>query len=430
VRYRRSFGRVYLYVAREFTFSFLVSFSFFFFIFFVNQILLLAEDILTKNVGVLDVLRLVLYSLPSIVALSFPFGALVGCLMAIGRLSSDNEIIAFRASGVSLGRLFIPVALLGAAFSVVSFVMNDYFLPLGTINFGRLYRELLYRSPELELEPYSITRYQDSVIITGAVGKGRIDDLVIIERNKNGGDRTILAKSASLKRESGSSGVISLDLNDVFSQSTKEKNSSEYEYTKADGMTYNILLQDIAYSIRSPGPREMSSRDVYADIQKKEQDLAARRKEQNAVVRLTAFELYQTYVSDVVNIAAGSLSPANAQNALEKRRAALVQERNRPVTDRSLQIYSIEFYKKFSIPFACLTFVVFAFPVGLLTRRSGRAVGFGVGLFVSIVYWSLLIGGQTFGMQRPNFSPFLAMWIPNFVILVAGTAFYVVRARR
>jgi len=131
-----------------------------------------------------------------------------------------------------------------------------------------------------------------------------------------------------------------------------------------------------------------------------------------------------------VNIGAGSLSPGNAQNALEKRRAALVEEQNRPVTDRSLQIYSIEFYKKFSIPFACLTFVVFAFPVGLLTRRSGRAVGFGVGLFVSIVYWSLLIAGQTFGMQRPNFSPFLAMWIPNFVILVGGTAFYVVRARR
>jgi lipopolysaccharide export system permease protein len=74
-------------------------------------------------------------------------------------------------------------------------------------------------------------------------------------------------------------------------------------------------------------------------------------------------------------------------------------------------------------------FVFFAFPVGLFTRRSGRAVGFGIGLFVTIVYWGLLFAGQTFGI-RLSFSPFLAMWLPNFVILGAGTLFFALRARQ
>ncbi len=164
---RRRYRISYLYITQEFIFSFLVAFLFFFGIFFVNQLLLLAEDILTRNVPLGAVLRLILYSLPSIVALSFPFGALVGSLMAVGRLVGNNEIQAFQASGVPTGRIFAPIAALGLVLSLGSFVMNDYLLPLGTLNFGRLYRELLYANPELELEPYSIRRYQDSTIITG-----------------------------------------------------------------------------------------------------------------------------------------------------------------------------------------------------------------------------------------------------------------------
>ena len=51
-------------------------------------------------------------------------------------------------------------------------------------------------------------------------------------------------------------------------------------------------------------------------------------------------------------------------------------------------------------------FAFFAFPVGVRARRSGRTVGFAVGLFVAIVYWGLLIAGQTFGV-RMSLSPAL-----------------------
>ena len=88
----------------------------------------------------------------------------------------------------------------------------------------------------------------------------------------------------------------------------------------------------------------------------------------------------------------------------------------------------MEFYKKFSIPFSCLPFILFAFPVGLFTRRSGKTVGFGIGLFISIFYWGLLVAGQTLGI-RSDFSPFLSMWIPNLAILALAAAAFLVRAR-
>ena len=82
---RRVYKQITLYVAREFLLSFSVAFLFFFFVFFVNQMLLMAEQVLTKRVGAWQVFLLVLYSLPAIVALSFPFASLVGALMAVGR---------------------------------------------------------------------------------------------------------------------------------------------------------------------------------------------------------------------------------------------------------------------------------------------------------------------------------------------------------
>lgn len=91
----------------------------------------------------------------------------------------------------------------------------------------------------------------------------------------------------------------------------------------------------------------------------------------------------------------------------------------RPIRDRSLDIYRLEYYKKFSIPAGALAFVFLAFPLGARARKSGRGVGFGVGLLVSLAYWGLLIGGQTLGL-RSQISPFWAMWAPNALVIAAG----------
>lgn len=90
-------------------------------IFFVNQILLLAEDILKKRVPVADVVRLIVYSLPAIIAQSAPFATLVGFLMCLGRIMTENEVLILRASGQNYAVFVIPVLILGLGISVISF---------------------------------------------------------------------------------------------------------------------------------------------------------------------------------------------------------------------------------------------------------------------------------------------------------------------
>ena len=426
----RHYTRITVYLAREFFFSFLVAFLFFFFIFFINQMLLLAEEILTKRVPPLDVMLLIIYSLPSIIALSVPFGSLLGALMTIGRFSSDNEIIAFQASGVPYRRLFTPLLVLGVTLSLLSFVMNDYFLPLGTINFGRLYRELIFSNPELELESFTVKNYQNSIIVTGEVSGREIKDILILDENDRSERRVIAATSARLTQPGGDAGVLSLDLTRVLTQTLAPDAIGDYDYSTSESMQYNILLKDITFNIRNPGPREMSSVDVWDVIQDRRGTLDARRADQRALVDNLRLRLAQEYAYGIERVYNGSTTVGRITEDLTATLAQVSQEAARPIVDRTLQNYELEFHKKFSIPFACLTFIIFAFPVGLMTRRAGRAVGFGIGLLVSTLYWTMLIAGQTLGINNPSLSPALAMWLPNIVILALGGGALLLKVRR
>ncbi len=98
-----------------------------------------------------------------------------------------------------------------------------------------------------------------------------------------------------------------------------------------------------------------------------------------------------------------------------------------PPLDRTLQAYLLEFHRKFASPLSCLVFVVFAFPAGLLARRSGRTLGFALGIVMSGLYWAMLIVSYRFG-ARASFSPLLAMWLPNVVVLAAGTTLLATRS--
>ena len=95
---------VYRHTAREYLLSFVVAFLFFFFIFFINQILLLAQKILIKNVDYSSVLILVLLSIPQFLLYTFPFASLSASSMVIGDLGANNELLAMRSSGISLYR--------------------------------------------------------------------------------------------------------------------------------------------------------------------------------------------------------------------------------------------------------------------------------------------------------------------------------------
>jgi lipopolysaccharide export system permease protein len=405
------------YVAREFAFSFLIAFLFFFVVFFVNQLLLMAEDILSRRAPLRDVLLLLFYSMPSEIAMAFPFASLVGALMAAGRFASDNEMLVFQACGIPARRIFLPFAILGLAFSLVSFVMNDYYLPLGNIEFGKVYRKLIVSTPAVELKPWSVRRYRDVTIVTGAEEKGIIKDILIFDTSEEGRERLISAKRAGISEGADSDDVVALKLDGVLVQILVAKEPDRFEYSSCASMTYSIDLRDAAGIVSSIGPSSMSSVDLSREIGEKQKAFDARRQKREEELAVARAKLEETYEGAEL----GELAWPNAQSRISPSLQDLRAIERSSLADRSLQTYRLEYYKKFAIPFGAFFFVILAFPLGLKARRAGRSVGFGLGLLVAVAYWALLLGGQTFG-TRLGWSPFWSMWAPNAFVLVAGIA--------
>ena len=352
------------YIIKEMLLYFLVCFLFFFLIFFVNQILLMAEDILSKKAPINQVALLILYAQPMIIATAAPFASLVGTLMAMGRLVSDREVLSMNALGISTRSIALPVLAVGVLIAAGSFLTNDILLPAGTIRYHRLYRTILTSTPALELESNSVKRNQNAIVISGTIQNGKMDSLLVIDSDKNGNRRLIASPEALIVNSDNPLVLMTLLMTDATITSIDRADWKKYDVIKASELSYNILLKNlVSLSSSSISPSEMASRDLYKELKKREQQ------------------------SDL----------------------------------KVLNMYKMEFHKKFSIPFGAFFFVIIAFPLGLLTKNNGQSVGFIVGLIIAVLYWAMLIGGQNLSI-RLGYNGTVMMWLPNLVVLSGGLA--------
>ena len=410
---------LFRYLIRDMFFSFFVSFLFFFGVFFVNQLLLMAQEILAKHVPFLQVVMLVFFALPQIVAMSSPFASLMGTLMTIGRMSSDNEVLIILASGLSYKMVFIPAAIVGIIISVVSFFTNDVLLPAGTIQFAKLYRRILVSTPALELEANSVKRFKDTTIVTGPVEGTAIGNILILDRTNDGERRIIMARDAELK-DAGREGL-SLDLSKAFIQSSKEIVRSDYDYAFTDSLRYWVPQSDLIQAISSISPNQMSTTDLRKAIAVKGEELGDRLDKQYAKCLTFALDLED------------SLRKSDSSwNRRENNLEAFVKEYqivDVMKKDRSYALYRFEYHQKYAVPFGAFSFVFLAVSLGLYAKKSGQTVGFIFGMIISCLFWVLLFGGKTAGV-RLGYSPFLTMWLPNIIAISAGSVLFAIRIQR
>ncbi|MBO5123752.1 MAG: LptF/LptG family permease [Spirochaetaceae bacterium] len=362
------------YLIKELLLYFFIAFLFFFMVFFVNQILLMAEDVLKKRVPLMDVVRLMGYSLPFIVAQSAPFATLVGFLMCLGRMMTDNEIMVIRASGKSFLVILVPVLVMGLMISIVSFFVNDYLLPLGTISYNKLYRQILYSDPTIELESNSVKRTEDATLVIGEVTDTMVSDLIFIDMDDRGQMRLIVSGPTEIIN-TGEPGILmnlSMDSSTVCIFDLQEQD--KYTVMNAGETDMNVFASSFFSDSSSTNPREM-----------------------------TSFDLFK-YIKQIT----------------EEGTASTLQ----------MNMYRLEFHKKFSLPFASIFFAMLAMPLAIIFgKHNGMAVGLIIGIFLCVAYWAAMIMGQTFGI-RQGLDGFWTMWLPDFLVGFAGLLFYLRLAKK
>jgi len=95
-----------------------------------------STDLLVNKGGsFFDIGKLFFYLLPSSLILMIPIALLLGVLITFVRLSSDNETVALKVSGLSLYQLTPPVLFLSVMAYLLSTFLVIYALPWGNKGF-------------------------------------------------------------------------------------------------------------------------------------------------------------------------------------------------------------------------------------------------------------------------------------------------------
>ena len=142
-----------IYLLRRFVYYFVVLMAAFVFLFETFTFFELLDDIARHRVPFLIVVDYFRYLAPYLLYQLAPLGALVSVLVTLGIMSKNNEIVAIKASGISMYRLTVPLLLAGLALAVTMIVLDDTYLPYANQRQDALHNLIKGRPPQTYTHP-------------------------------------------------------------------------------------------------------------------------------------------------------------------------------------------------------------------------------------------------------------------------------------
>jgi lipopolysaccharide export system permease protein len=435
----------------------------------LQQIARRLQDLIGKGLPWTVVAEFFALTIPFIVAMTLSMAVLVAVLYTVSRLSTDHEITAMRAGGVSLGQIMRPLLAAGAAIALVAFLFGDQLLPRTNHRLRSLMTDIYRTKPTFSLKEHVINEVQQDRLALRAAqidpATYRMRDVTLYDLGLRDGKRIVYAESGALAFAPNQEDlyltlydgeVHEFDRTDLrifqlveFERQVIRIRGVASEFARRDDDTYRgdremgvCQLEDVVLSAR----RETRLAERQADVQ---QENGLR-----AMVGLAPVEPDTALAAPrrsmycrALQAVAGFLLPADlraqgAQDSTARAAVRRIDEAPRPafvtgrpprqtfgearlLRDRARNarireaVYLVEWHKKYAIPAACVVFVLVAVPVALRFPRGGVGLTVGVSLVVFAIYYIGLIAGESLA-NRLVIPPFWAMWSSNMLLAAAG----------
>lgn len=328
---------------------------FFIFIFLMFQIVKLAEFFITHGVGLWLLTKLTVYISAAFMPVILPVSFLVAILVGFGRLSADSEIVAFKASGLSLRQLYKPVALLSIIVAISIFYLTNYFIPWGNYQFKRTLVRIGATKVVSNLKEGTFTEgFFDLLVYADKVDndENKLRGVFIYDERDRNNPNAIMSKEGNIISIKTDSEFSSASILRLTEGSIHRANLERSAYEKIDFNEYKTLLKveeastnDITY------PKTLSS----PVLKKKVEELGADPK------------------------------------GLE---------------------YAIEYWKRVALSLTPLVFGLLGVGLGIVKNRSTKSYALFVAFGVVALYWGLHVFGQSLA-ERHVLHASIAMQLSN-----------------
>lgn len=347
------------YILKEVFSHSLLGLLIFTFVIFVRHIGHLLEMVVRHTLAPHSIVTLFLLPVPGILVLTVPMSVLVGTLIGLSRMSADGEVIAVRASGIGLAQFVRPVMIIALCGWALASWMSLYLGPQSARKLHRMEQEITTSEVPYEIQPrVFLEQFPNLLLYLQDVtsARSRWRGVFVADTTQRDAPKVTLAESGML-------------VNDA--------NVRRLTLHLERGTTHEIDPQrPERYSVAS-----FSDTDIPIPLDRGNETISDWR----APLALSLSEL----------LAAAS-------------------------DPRQRQAASVELHYRFALPVASLVLALVGIPLGLSTRKGGKAVGLVLTIILVFFYYILMAFGLSFSKQG-RLDPAVGLWLANACFAVAGT---------
>lgn len=423
------------------------------------QFLILYIDLLVgKGLPFRVIIELIITNLASMVVLAVPMAILVACLMAYGKVTELNELTALRAAGVNPFHIITPVLTAGILLSIFLIWFSNDVLPDANQRARSLFIDIRLKKPGFDLNPNEFYEGIDNYTflvdeITNESDSLR--DVTIYQHStRNQKEAIIKAKKGHLQgKEDGQTMTLYLQDGSILRYMDRRENGRKInvlEETAFDRYRISFDLSDLAFSRSNPQDRSRNDRTMTVQammsvVDSLEQEINTQTQKVMSSQRYIIPELapedsrprrLSTVPDSLAKrpsrsqfLVLNQLETQSAQQSLHRITLSNLRSYRslyeNVVVDTEWRIdkiarYMVEVHKKFSIPLACIVFVLLGAPIGMYTRKGNLGYAALIGTVFLTFYWISIIQGEKLA-DRLFISPFAGMWFSNIFLGIIGT---------
>ena len=437
------------FILKSFMGPFVMTFFITVFILVMQFLWLYIDELVGKGLSFWVIMEFLGWGSATILPLSMPLATLLASIMTFGNLGENNELLAMKAAGISLQRIFYPLIYVAFFISVAAFFVSNNLIPLA---YNKIYTL-----------QYDIARTKDEIKIPTGTFYNGIDGYSLRVNSNN--KETGMMYGVMIYNHTKGKGNISLAVADSgMIRSTPDKQS--LVFTLYDGVSYeeenHKTGKDTSYVVRQV---EFDMQEVVIGLenyafQKSEEerygnDIMARNLKQLHHDRDSLGALYDEVAANQRKAVTYDLSmhaPRQLDTSLNKgyrtefpldtlkwssvqKELKAVEEAIKSVQKsiQTMQSYDREalqytFYlrridleslRKFTLSFACFIFFFIGAPLGAIIRKGGLGTPVIVSALFFVLYWVVDISGKKLARDGV-ISPELGAFISTIVLLPIG----------
>lgn len=390
-----------------------------------------AERFIGKGIGFSAIVELIVLQSAWMVGLAAPMAVLVSVVMAFGSLTTTSEMTIFRASGISLYRLMIPVLFAGIVLSLLVERFNNVVLPEANYYAKSLMVDIARSKPAFGLTENAFSSLVDGYSIFVRQSDERSKELrgiVIYDAARNDFRTMVTAEKGVIDFTRDGQYLVMTLFNGEIHQLRQSDHKS---YRNMSFLKHRFIFESSGFgfsrsaeSRMRSGDTELSAKELLAIGEEFRKRISASRQRirlpiETGLRRMTDLSSGKAAAQSATAKLAAKTGP-DAARYIDRQIAQLDRELKSIEANTSMyNRYMAAYHKKYALSLACFVFVLVGAPLGVLARRGGFGVGAAISLFLFVFYWMIMISGEKIA-ERGILDPMISMWLANTIMATVG----------